>query len=694
MDDADLIATRPGTNPAGETGFVPPERYVLIDQLGEGGMGTVWAAHDKVLDRTVALKVLHDRFLGAEDQARLEAEARAMARLSHRNVIAVYDVAAHDGRTYVTMELVRGIHLGHWLEQPRTWREIVAVFRAAGSGLAAAHAAGIVHRDIKPSNILVGEAGEVRVADFGVAHSSRAFDVDPGANPTAETVGLIGTLVYMSPAQLRSEPADARGDQFAFFVTLYEALHGRRPFEGATVAALCEAIERGCPPPVRDVPRWLHAAVVRGVAPDPAARFPSMAAANAALAGPSRRTWWVLGGVGILSAATVAVYASARGGSACPDPARELDGVWDEAARVRGREAFAKLGFEYAPAAWDGVAEQLDQRAHAWTVSAAAACREDDRPRRACLDAHRAVLGALATRLGQPDRATLERSAEVFVELPSLSDCTLASYLPAVSLRPEGAAAADLAVARADLLVHPTQAGLDAAARARATAQAEGDPALQLAATLVHAQGQRALAHVGEADAELEATATAAGALGAWAVAVDARLARPGLDAAEAKRLLELAVSLGDPRRHALALLRVAEVAQRDGETTLARARLIEAAEVATIAHQGDAPWMVPVDEALAHAHLRAGAPDDALAVSKRLSDRTRAFGELHPLHGRALLIAGEVNLALGRRDKALAKATAALRIARAAFGDGSAQALQAQQLLDAIAAAAPLAPR
>src|SRR5262249_26273842 len=153
----------------------------------------------------------HDRFLGARDQERLAEEARAMARLNHRNVVAVYDVGEREGRTFLTMELVRGAPLSRWLRTPRTWRDVVAIFRAAGDGLAAAHAAGIVHRDVKPSNILVGDDGEVRVADFGVAGA-----VAPTGGATTTTASFVGTPVYMPPERLRGEPADARGDQFSF----------------------------------------------------------------------------------------------------------------------------------------------------------------------------------------------------------------------------------------------------------------------------------------------------------------------------------------------------------------------------------------------------------------------------------------------------------------------------------------------
>jgi serine/threonine protein kinase len=126
-----------------ETASSPPQdardRYVLVERLGEGATGVVWAARDRTLDRMVALKLLHDEYTGTVDQEQLVAEARAMAKLSHPNVVAVYDVGQREGRTFVTMELVSGPPLSRWLETPRSWRQIVDVCRAAGDGLAAAH---------------------------------------------------------------------------------------------------------------------------------------------------------------------------------------------------------------------------------------------------------------------------------------------------------------------------------------------------------------------------------------------------------------------------------------------------------------------------------------------------------------------------------------------------------------------------
>ncbi|MFN0251534.1 MAG: protein kinase domain-containing protein [Kofleriaceae bacterium] len=293
------------------------ERYVLRDRLGEGGMGVVWSARDTRLERDVAVKLLHDRFLGDDHQQQLAREARVMARLSHPNVVAVYDVGVQGGRTFVAMEWVRGASLSEWLTVERTWRGVVDVFRGIADGLAAAHAAGILHRDIKPSNILMGEDGRPRISDFGVAHSAVVGALDPAAPLVATTKGLIGSPAYMSLERISGEPADTRGDQFSFCVTLYEALHGRRPFEAETIGGIIAAIARGAPPPIRSVPPWLHALVARGLAADPADRFPSMIALAAALRGPrSNRVWIAALGSAALTLTVVAVGWRLAGSSA------------------------------------------------------------------------------------------------------------------------------------------------------------------------------------------------------------------------------------------------------------------------------------------------------------------------------------------------------------------------------------------
>ena len=258
MADRDLVETAPSgsVTPAEGVRIQAPSRYVLLERIGEGGMGQVWAAYDRTLDRKVAYKILHDHLLGHAHQQRLMREARAMARLSHPNVVPVYDVGEATGRTFLTMEFVAGRPLDRWLDEPRDWRAIAALFAAVAAGLGAAHDAGVIHRDVKPSNILVGDDGRPRVADFGVARDQPSLPGGPGG-----ATGIAGSPAYMAPEQLRGEAADGRSDQFGLCASLYEALHGRRPFGGDDLEQLEAAIAAGPPAPVADVPGWLDAVV-------------------------------------------------------------------------------------------------------------------------------------------------------------------------------------------------------------------------------------------------------------------------------------------------------------------------------------------------------------------------------------------------------------------------------------------------
>ncbi|PCC73294.1 Serine/threonine protein kinase [Nannocystis exedens] len=278
-------------------------RFVILREVGRGAMGVVYAGYDEELDRRVALKLVQSS--GHDDpsfgRAQLLREAQALARLAHPNVVAVHEAGEFAGAVFIAMEYVDGVDLQRWLAYaPRSWREIVDALRQAGEGLRAAHDVGLVHRDFKPSNVLVGADGRVRVADFGLAtrrgktgpsgHVSKATGTLTTADALATLAGsgaLIGTPAYMAPEQLRREPATAASDQFAFCVTLYEALHGRRPFTGDTLEVLAEHVLHAEPPAVSPdprVPQWLHALLLRGLAKDPARRFSGMAELLALLA--------------------------------------------------------------------------------------------------------------------------------------------------------------------------------------------------------------------------------------------------------------------------------------------------------------------------------------------------------------------------------------------------------------------------
>ncbi len=281
-------------------------RYEILAPIGAGGMGVVYAAHDPQLDRKVALKMLRPSGLpGVSPQqlrARILREGRAMALLSHPNVLAVHDVGEFQDQVFVAMELAEGGTVSSWLrEQQRSWREVLDVFLPAGRGLAAAHAKGLVHRDFKPENILFGGDGRVRVTDFGVAQLLAVPGSEPltastpeAGHPTVSlcSTALVGSPAYMAPEQMRGEQADVRADIFSFCVSLYEALYGERPFAGDTVADLQRAVSESevrRPPGGTRVPAWIRRALLRGLRAEPGERPQMMEALLASLSGPRRR---------------------------------------------------------------------------------------------------------------------------------------------------------------------------------------------------------------------------------------------------------------------------------------------------------------------------------------------------------------------------------------------------------------------
>src|SRR5579871_1816494 len=186
----------PGGSPAEEPGLAKGAaigRYVVLGLLGRGGMGEVYAAYDPELDRKIAVKLLRNRGAGPSDpdgRTRLLREAQAIARLSHPNVVVVYDVGTFRDSVFIAMEFVEGNTLGYWLQAaPRRWREVLDVYLAAGRGLVAAHAAGLVHRDFKPENVMITKGGQVRVMDFGLARDQNTDDAPSPAGQLALEVG-------------------------------------------------------------------------------------------------------------------------------------------------------------------------------------------------------------------------------------------------------------------------------------------------------------------------------------------------------------------------------------------------------------------------------------------------------------------------------------------------------------------------
>ncbi len=362
--EAALFGTAPALTSIG--------RFRIIEEVGAGGMGVVYAAHDPQLDRTIALKVLHQRARSPEARARMVREAKAMARLRHPNVLTVFETGAQGEQVYIAMELVEGGTLRQWMErdsEQRSWREVVETIAQAGRGLAAAHDEGLVHRDFKPANALIDDAGRVLVSDFGLARlgseaplalASPALSAGALERTEVEdddersrdllratltrTGALLGTPAYMSPEQFARDHATARSDQFAFCVVLYEALFGRRPFAGRSVGELIANIERGAivkPDHARRVPAAVLAVIERGLSHDPADRFASMHLLLDALerATSHRRPRWLApaaisavamtGGFGVL----ISGQDAASSASACAELERGTLALWDDARR-------------------------------------------------------------------------------------------------------------------------------------------------------------------------------------------------------------------------------------------------------------------------------------------------------------------------------------------------------------------------
>lgn len=446
LDDTFVSGERkdPTLTTSGITKGEALDRYVILDRLGAGGMGEVYAAWDPVLDRKVAVKVLRPDIegsaIGEELKHRLLGEAQSLAKLAHPNVVTVHDVGLAGDRVYLAMEFIEGRTLKDWLQQvPRpSWQRILEIFLAAGEGLVAAHAQGITHRDFKPDNVVVGSDGRVRVMDFGLAHGQAAQKKDEKSRRTITQPGaMLGTPAYMSPEALHGQPTDFRSDEFSFCVSLYEAMYGFRPFEGATPGALASEIvqDRVRPPPSGTrVPRRIHQLILKGLRSDPAERFQTMRALLVQLGRTrvQREQRIALGAVVVLAVLAVVIVALAtwRERTRCLGVAERMTGVWDDAVKVAAAEAFTGTKKPWAVAAWRDVELRVDEYAKQWVAQRQAVCEagpagDDERygQELLCLSRRLSDLEATTQLFMRADADVVERAVTMASTLSSLSAC-------------------------------------------------------------------------------------------------------------------------------------------------------------------------------------------------------------------------------------------------------------------------------
>ncbi len=539
-------------------------RYTVLERIGAGGMGVVYAAFDPELDRRVALKVLHPGSTGSlgstDGRNRLLREAQAMAKLTHPNVITVHDVGTFGERVFVAMEFVDGCTLRDWVRQePRAWQDIVDVYVRAGRGLAAAHAVGLVHRDFKPDNVLVGNDGRVLVMDFGLARQSNVAPtsdaalssgrlVTPGpgsslAEPHLTRTGaLLGTPAYMAPEQHAGGAIGPAVDQFSFCVALFEGLYNVRPFSGNSVASIALAVLEGRPrepPRGTDVPSWLHAVVLRGLAIDPTDRYPSMDALLAELQRdpPRGNRLWVGGAVAMgVAASIVGLWIALQPDPAatCTESARGLGELWDAHAKAASAAAFDASGLEDAATSATTVDGWMQRWESSWVGAWVSAC-ETARTRRPaitgptarmqCLEARRRDAAALVERLGRADASDVEHAVTAVQSLAPPSDCDGIVGPEVVESPRREQIDRELVQARAALWIGREREAADRVAPLLTPATGFEDPEIEGRTFLLHGQAQRALGHAAAAKVSLRRAILAGAAAGDATLEADAWLA-------------------------------------------------------------------------------------------------------------------------------------------------------------------------
>ena len=698
-------------------------RFLVLDRLGAGGMGVVYAAYDPELDRKVALKFLLGRSSsgGPASQERLHREAQAMARLSHPNVVGVYDVGTFDERVYVSMELVEGRTLSRWLEETtRPWREIVAMFVQAGRGLAAAHAQQLVHRDFKPDNVMVDSTGRARVMDFGLARTSASLspsveDVPLDGAPTegshprlaalaaklTAAGATMGTPAYMAPEQFHARDADARSDQFSFCVSLWESLHGEHPFSGEGLPALMRAVIEGNrrrPTGRHSLPRTLRRALDRGLSVDPDERYPSMAALLDDLSvGPHRRLGAVFGAGGLVTALGVGALALWRSnGAPCTGAAAALQEVWSAQRRARVHDVILASAAPFADRTWETVGPALDAWAEEWIASHTHACEATQRGeqsetaldlRMSCLHRTRFDLDAAVTVLESGTHQSVEHGFELVSRLPALEQCSDVAALSAGTRPPDpneasavGGVRAELAMERALRYTGHYPSALEAALRAQAASSDLSYQPVRAEVLVAVGTSYGVNARHQQAEDALREAQELAGRLRDWDLVRDATI--------------ELMVVLGhgqDRYAEALALEDLAKGLVQDNPEVRARLELIVGVALTGLGRlvEAEAKYrsalairteiMPPNHPDVAASHGSVGAVlveqgkyDEAeVAYRTAVELATASLGPDHPSVATPRHNLGTVLFEQGRYDEAEVEIRAAMSIRMRALGEG-----------------------
>jgi len=695
-------------------------RFELRRRLGQGGMGTVYEAVDDQLERRVAIKVTRD-WLSPQLQQRFVREAQALARLSHPNVVQIYEVGELDGGLFIAMEHIDGQTLSAWQQRPRPWTECLEVYLQAGRGLQAAHDHGLVHRDFKPANCIMDTQGRVRVLDFGLARDANALttdELDEGTTEEQRRSGsallttlteagsVLGTIAYMAPEQQMGRQADELSDQFSFCVALFEALFGQRPFESSTPMArllsmLDPHIPSLCTPPgLPSVPTWLRRLVVKGLSTEPANRHSQLGILLDALEHTRRRRRRTRAMMGVAAATTLAAIGTAAWPSPgpCEGMREESMPQWGPQARAAVHDGLLGTDLNHAERTWKVIDEQLSRHADAWSEQRAAAC-EDTHERRVqgtgtydlqllCLDRQARKVGALVERLSVADHSVLDHAIEAAQALPSPRRCADTQQLQGGPSAPSAEQADAVRrvqeqIDEAEALQHTgaLQQGLEVALEAVGWARASGhDPTLAESLMLTGSLQLRSQTNevaraslreamvVGERSDHDEVATHATLSL-AWASAYDGEVSGSRAWSEVARAKLEALDPLPKSRAAGLVELGQAAYWRRDLE------------EAADLVRRG---YGLLAESASGHELLLADASLVLAAVEEELGEVEAArehythalslhrqwLGEDHPTTGRPLRNLGSFHLALGETDAAKAALTRALGIAVKTHGE------------------------